>query len=140
MFKVDNLYDVQNVEVISHINTVLRAHVTLQRDVDYMVVDGEVLIVDQFTGRTMPVVVSLKDYTKLSKQEGVTIQNESKTMASITFQNYFRMYNKLAGMTGTAKTEEEEFRNIYNMTVTQILLINLFNVWINQTLFISVKR
>ncbi|HHD0898974.1 TPA: preprotein translocase subunit SecA [Staphylococcus aureus] len=121
MFKVENLYDVQNVDVISHINTALRAHVTLQRDVDYMVVDGEVLIVDQFTGRTMPGLrFSEGLHQAIEAKEGVQIQNESKTMASITFQNYFRMYNKLAGMTGTAKTEEEEFRNIYNMTVTQI--------------------
>lgn len=121
MFKVDNLYDVQNVEIISHINTALRAHVTLQRDVDYMVVNGEVLIVDQFTGRTMPGRrFSEGLHQAIEAKEGVQIQNESKTMASITFQNYFRMYNKLAGMTGTAKTEEEEFRNIYNMTVTQI--------------------
>ncbi len=121
MFKVENLYDVQNVDVISHINTALRAHVTLQRDVDYMIVDGEVLIVDQFTGRTMPGRrFSEGLHQAIEAKEGVQIQNESKTMASITFQNYFRMYNKLAGMTGTAKTEEEEFRNIYNMTVTQI--------------------
>ncbi|HDB8024994.1 TPA: preprotein translocase subunit SecA [Staphylococcus aureus] len=121
MFKVENLYDVQNVDVISHINTALRAHVTLQRDVDYMVIDGEVLIVDQFTGRTMPGRrFSEGLHQAIEAKEGVQIQNESKTMASITFQNYFRMYNKLAGMTGTAKTEEEEFRNIYNMTVTQI--------------------
>ncbi|HDG1291026.1 TPA: preprotein translocase subunit SecA [Staphylococcus aureus] len=121
MFKVENLYDVQNVDVISYINTALRAHVTLQRDVDYMVVDGEVLIVDQFTGRTMPGRrFSEGLHQAIEAKEGVQIQNESKTMASITFQNYFRMYNKLAGMTGTAKTEEEEFRNIYNMTVTQI--------------------
>ncbi|MGP3623816.1 preprotein translocase subunit SecA [Staphylococcus aureus] len=121
MFKVENLYDVQNVDVISHINTALRAHVTLQRDVDYMVVDGEVLIVDQFTGRTMPGRrFSEGLHQAIEAKEGDQIQNESKTMASITFQNYFRMYNKLAGMTGTAKTEEEEFRNIYNMTVTQI--------------------
>lgn len=121
MFKVENLYDVQNVDVISHINTALRAHVTLQRDVDYMVVDGEVLIVDQFTGRTMPGRrFSEGLHQAIEAKEGVQIQNESKAMASITFQNYFRMYNKLAGMTGTAKTEEEEFRNIYNMTVTQI--------------------
>ncbi|HDI7321649.1 TPA: preprotein translocase subunit SecA [Staphylococcus aureus] len=121
MFKVENLYDVQNVDVISHINTALRAHVTLQRDVDYMVVDGEVLIVDQFTGRTMPGRrFSEGLHQAIEAKEGVQIQNESKTMASITFQNYFRMYNKLAGMTATAKTEEEEFRNIYNMTVTQI--------------------
>ncbi|MGO1999739.1 MAG: preprotein translocase subunit SecA [Staphylococcus saprophyticus] len=121
MFKIDNLYDVNNVDVISHINTALRAHVTLQRDVDYMVNNGEVLIVDQFTGRTMPGRrFSEGLHQAIEAKEGVKIQNESKTMASITFQNYFRMYNKLSGMTGTAKTEEEEFRNIYNMTVTQI--------------------
>ncbi|MCD8833337.1 preprotein translocase subunit SecA [Staphylococcus arlettae] len=121
MFKIDNLYDVKNVDIISHINTALRAHVTLQRDVDYMVNNGEVLIVDQFTGRTMPGRrFSEGLHQAIEAKEGVKIQNESKTMASITFQNYFRMYNKLAGMTGTAKTEEEEFRNIYNMTVTQI--------------------
>lgn len=121
MFKIDNLYDVKNVEIISHINTALRAHVTLQRDVDYMVHEGEVLIVDQFTGRTMPGRrFSEGLHQAIEAKEGVQIQNESKTMASITFQNYFRMYNKLSGMTGTAKTEEEEFRNIYNMTVTQI--------------------
>ena len=121
MFKIDNLYDVKNVDIISHINTALRAHVTLQRDVDYMVNNGEVLIVDQFTGRTMPGRrFSEGLHQAIEAKEGVKIQNESKTMASITFQNYFRMYNKLAGMTGTAKTEEEEFRNIYNMAVTQI--------------------
>ncbi|WP_210141723.1 preprotein translocase subunit SecA [Staphylococcus sp. GDY8P90P] len=121
MFKIDNLYDVKNVDIISYINTALRAHVTLQRDVDYMVNNGEVLIVDQFTGRTMPGRrFSEGLHQAIEAKEGVKIQNESKTMASITFQNYFRMYNKLSGMTGTAKTEEEEFRNIYNMTVTQI--------------------
>ena len=97
-----------------------------------MVVDGEVLIVDQFTGRTMPGRrFSEGLHQAIEAKEGVQIQNESKTMASITFQNYFRMYNKLAGMTGTAKTEEEEFRNIYNMTVTQIRQINLCNVTIS---------
>ncbi|MEJ7147020.1 hypothetical protein WL200_12385, partial [Staphylococcus capitis] len=84
-------------------------------DVDYMVHEGEVLIVDQFTGRTMPGRrFSEGLHQAIEAKEGVQIQNESKTMASITFQNYFRMYNKLSGMTGTAKTEEEEFRNIYN--------------------------
>ena len=98
----------------------LKAHVTLQRDVDYMVVDGEVLIVDQFTGRTMPGRrFSEGLHQAIEAKEGVKIQNESKTMASITFQNYFRMYNKL-GYDWYCKTEEEEFRNIYNMTVTQI--------------------
>lgn len=121
MFKLDNLYDLNNVDIITHINTALRANYTLQRDVDYMVTDGEVLIVDQFTGRTMPGRrFSEGLHQAIEAKEGVQIQNESKTMASITFQNFFRMYNKLSGMTGTAKTEEEEFRNIYNMTVTQI--------------------
>ncbi|WP_086428261.1 preprotein translocase subunit SecA [Staphylococcus cornubiensis] len=121
MFKIDNLYDVKHVDVIHHINLALRAHYTMQRDVDYMVTGGEILIVDQFTGRTMPGRrFSEGLHQAIEAKENVQIQNESKTMASITFQNYFRMYNKLAGMTGTAKTEEEEFRNIYNMTVTQI--------------------
>ena len=87
MFKIDNLYDVQNVDIISHITTALRAHVTLQRDVDYMVVDGEVLIVDQFTGRTMPGRrFSEGLHQAIEAKEGVQIQNESKTMASITFK------------------------------------------------------
>lgn len=121
MFKIDNLYDVRHVDIIHHINLALRAHYTMARDIDYMVSNGEILIVDQFTGRTMPGRrFSEGLHQAIEAKESVKIQNESKTMASITFQNYFRMYNKLAGMTGTAKTEEEEFRNIYNMTVTQI--------------------
>ncbi|PTJ87299.1 preprotein translocase subunit SecA [Staphylococcus hyicus] len=121
MFKLDNLYDVRHVDIIHHINLALRAHYTMARDIDYMVTNGEILIVDQFTGRTMPGRrFSEGLHQAIEAKESVKIQNESKTMASITFQNYFRMYNKLAGMTGTAKTEEEEFRNIYNMTVTQI--------------------
>ncbi|MGV3243432.1 preprotein translocase subunit SecA [Staphylococcus sp. 11261D007BR] len=121
MFKIDNLYDVKNVDIIHHINLALRAQYSLQRDIDYMVSNGEILIVDQFTGRTMPGRrFSEGLHQAIEAKESVKIQNESKTMASITFQNFFRMYNKLAGMTGTAKTEEEEFRNIYNMTVTQI--------------------
>ncbi|AVQ34329.1 preprotein translocase subunit SecA [Staphylococcus muscae] len=120
-FKIDNLYDLKYVDVIHHINLALRANYTMQRDVDYMVSEGEILIVDQFTGRTMPGRrFSEGLHQAIEAKEGVKVQNESKTMASITFQNYFRMYHKLAGMTGTAKTEEEEFRNIYNMTVTQI--------------------
>ncbi|MFO3688414.1 preprotein translocase subunit SecA [Staphylococcus felis] len=121
MFKIDNLYDIKHVDIIHHINLALRAQYSMQRDIDYMVSDGEILIVDQFTGRTMPGRrFSEGLHQAIEAKEGVKIQNESKTMASITFQNFFRMYNKLAGMTGTAKTEEEEFRNIYNMTVTQI--------------------
>ena len=121
MFKVDNLYDLDNVNLLSHINTAMKAHITLIKDKDYMVKDDEVLIVDQFTGRAMPGRrFSEGLHQALEAKEGVTIQNESKTMASITYQKFFRMYNKLSGMTGTAKTEEEEFRNIYNMIVTTI--------------------
>ena len=121
MFNLDNLFDLENVNILSHINTAIKAHVTLIKDKDYMVDGDEVLIIDQFTGRTM----QGRRYSEglhqaLEAKEGVTIQNESKTVASITYQNYFRMYNKLSGMTGTAKTEEEEFRNIYNMIVTTI--------------------
>ena len=121
MFNLNNLFDLENVNILSHINTAIKAHVTLIKDKDYMVDGDEVLIIDQFTGRTM----QGRRYSEglhqaLEAKEGVTIQNESKTVASITYQNYFRMYNKLSGMTGTAKTEEEEFRNIYNMIVTTI--------------------
>lgn len=121
MFKVDNLYDVKNVSLMHHINIALKAHRSMLNDVDYVVQDGEIVIVDQFTGRTMPGRrFSDGVHQAIEAKEGVEIQNESKTMASITFQNFFRMYNKLSGMTGTAKTEEEEFINIYNMVVTPI--------------------
>ena len=121
MFKVENLYDVQNVDVISHINTALRAHVTLQRDVDYMVVDGEVLIVDQFTGRTMPGRrFSEGLHQAIEAKKAFKFKMNLKLWRLLHSKTISRMYNKLAGMTGTAKTEEEEFRNIYNMTVTQI--------------------
>lgn len=97
MFKIENLYDVKHVDVIHHINLALRAHYTMRRDVDYMVTGGEILIVDQFTGRTMPGRrFSEGLHQAIEAKENVQIQNESKTMASITFQNYFRMYNKLA--------------------------------------------
>ncbi|MBM6629823.1 preprotein translocase subunit SecA [Mammaliicoccus vitulinus] len=121
MFKIDNLFDVKNVNLMHHINIALKANKTMFKDKDYVVEDGEIMIVDQFTGRTMP-GRRFSDglHQAIEAKEGLEIQNESKTMASITFQNFFRMYNKLSGMTGTAKTEEEEFRNIYNMTVTQI--------------------
>nr|WP_263314003.1 preprotein translocase subunit SecA [Mammaliicoccus sp. Marseille-Q6498] len=121
MFKIDNLFDVKNVNLMHHINIALKANRTMFKDKDYVVEDSEIMIVDQFTGRTMP-GRRFSDglHQAIEAKEGVEIQNESKTMASITFQNFFRMYNKLSGMTGTAKTEEEEFRNIYNMTVTQI--------------------
>ena len=121
-FGLKNLYDLKNVDLTHHINQALKANYTMARDVDYVVAeDGEILIVDQFTGRTMPGRrFSEGLHQAIEAKEGVAIQKESKTMATITFQNFFRMYKKLSGMTGTAKTEEEEFRNIYNMYVTTI--------------------
>src|SRR5699024_10325304 len=120
-FKLDNLYDIKNVAILHHINQALKANYTMERNVDYVVNDGEVLIVDKFTGRTMPGRrFSEGLHQALEAKEAVEIQRESKTLASITFQNFFRLYNKLSGMTGTAKTEEEEFLDIYNMRVTQI--------------------
>ncbi|MEH6937371.1 preprotein translocase subunit SecA [Bacillus sp. JJ664] len=120
-FGVENLFDLKNVNLNHHINQALRAHVTMTNDVDYVVQDGEIVIVDQFTGRLM----KGRRYSEglhqaIEAKEGLKIQNESMTLATITFQNYFRMYKKLSGMTGTAKTEEEEFRNIYNMNVLVI--------------------
>ncbi|MGX7111304.1 preprotein translocase subunit SecA [Gemella cuniculi] len=121
-FGLKNLYDIKNVDLTHHINQALKANYTMALDVDYVVAeDGEILIVDQFTGRTMPGRrFSEGLHQAIEAKEGVQIQRESKTMATITFQNFFRMYKKLSGMTGTAKTEEEEFRNIYNMYVTTI--------------------
>ena len=120
-FGIENLFDLSHVTLNHHINQALRAHVVMQRDVDYVVQDGEVIIVDQFTGRLMKGRrYSDGLHQAIEAKEGLEIQNESMTMATITFQNYFRMYKKLAGMTGTAKTEEEEFRNIYNMNVVVI--------------------
>ncbi|KWZ82979.1 preprotein translocase subunit SecA [Heyndrickxia coagulans] len=120
-FHIDNLYDIRNVTINHHINQALKANVAMHRDVDYVVQDGEIIIVDQFTGRLMKGRrFSEGLHQAIEAKEGVEIQNESMTMATITFQNYFRMYAKLAGMTGTAKTEEEEFRNIYNMRVVVI--------------------
>jgi preprotein translocase subunit SecA len=120
-FGIDNLFDLKHVTLNHHINLALRAHVTMHRDVDYVVEDGKVVIVDQFTGRLMRGRrYSDGLHQAIEAKEGLEIQNESMTLATITFQNYFRMYEKLAGMTGTAKTEEEEFRNIYNMQVVVI--------------------
>ncbi|MFS0611918.1 preprotein translocase subunit SecA [Lederbergia ruris] len=120
-FKIDNLFDLSHVVLNHHINQALKAHVSMQKDVDYVVQEGEIIIVDQFTGRMMK-GRRFSDglHQAIEAKEGVEIQSESMTMATITFQNYFRMYEKLAGMTGTAKTEEEEFRNIYNMRVISI--------------------
>ena len=120
-FNIENLYDLSNVSLTHHINLALRAHVVMRRDTDYVVQDGEVVIVDQFTGRLMKGRrYSDGLHQAIEAKEGLQIQKESMTLATITFQNYFRMYEKLAGMTGTAKTEEEEFRNIYNMEVVAI--------------------
>ncbi|MBN8235335.1 preprotein translocase subunit SecA [Halobacillus kuroshimensis] len=120
-FKIENLFDLSNVSLIHHINQGLKAHTSMQRDTDYVVEDGEVVIVDQFTGRLMKGRrYSDGLHQAIEAKEGLEIQNESQTLASITFQNLFRMYEKLSGMTGTAKTEEEEFMNIYNMRVVVI--------------------
>ena len=120
-FRVNNLYDVNNTTLVHHINQALKANYAMSLDVDYVVQDGEVVIVDQFTGRLMKGrAFSDGLHQAIEAKEGVKIQQETKTLATITFQNYFRMYHKLSGMTGTAKTEEEEFRNIYNMFVIQI--------------------
>ncbi|MBT2729630.1 preprotein translocase subunit SecA [Bacillus sp. ISL-75] len=120
-FGIENLFDMAHVTLNHHINQALKANASMHLDVDYVVQDGEIVIVDQFTGRLM----KGRRYSEglhqaIEAKEGLEVQNESMTMATITFQNYFRMYEKLAGMTGTAKTEEEEFRNIYNMNVIVI--------------------
>jgi preprotein translocase subunit SecA len=120
-FGIDNLFDIKHVTLNHHINLALKANVAMQRDVDYVVQEGQVVIVDPFTGRLMQGRrYSDGLHQAIEAKEGLEIQNESMTLATITFQNYFRMYEKLAGMTGTAKTEEEEFRNIYNMNVVAI--------------------
>ena len=120
-FSVDNLYDINNTTLVHFITQALKANFAMHRDVDYVVSEGKVIIVDPFTGRLMPG----RNYSEglhqaIEAKENVQIQEETKTLASITFQNLFRMYNKLSGMTGTAKTEEEEFRDIYNMYVITI--------------------
>ena len=121
VFKIKNLYDINNTVLVHHITQALRANYLMSKDVDYVVQDDEVVIVDQFTGRLMKGrAFSEGLHQAIEAKEGVTIQQETKTFATITFQNFFRMYKKLAGMTGTAKTEEEEFRNIYNMFVITI--------------------
>ena len=120
-FKLENLNDIDNSDIVHHINQALHAHGNMKRDIDYIVKDGEVLIVDEFTGRIMyGRRYSNGLHQAIEAKENVKIANESKTLATITFQNYFRMYNKLAGMTGTAMTEESEFREIYNLDVISI--------------------
>ena len=120
-FHLNNLYDMQNNELVHYINQALRANYSMKKDFDYVVQDGEVLIVDPFTGRIMK-GRQWSDglHQAVEAKEGVKINQENKTVATITFQNLFRMYKKLSGMTGTAKTEEEEFRNIYNMYVIAV--------------------
>lgn len=120
-FNIDNLYDIRNVNLLHHINNALRANYIMTKDIDYVVQNNQVIIVDAFTGRLM----HGRQYSEglhqaIEAKEHVEIKKETRTVATITFQNYFRMYKKLAGMTGTAKTEEEEFRNIYNMYVVEI--------------------
>ncbi len=119
--KGESLYDIENVAVVHHLNNALRAHKLFQRDKDYIVRNDEIVIIDEFTGRMMPGRrYSEGLHQALGSQEHVTIQPENQTLASITFQNYFRMYNKLSGMTGTAATEAEEFGNIYGLEVLEI--------------------
>jgi len=118
---VDNLYDPRNIEILHHVNQALKAHVLFKRDVDYMLKDGQVVIVDEFTGRLMP-GRRWSDglHQAVEAKEGVKIENENQTLATITFQNYFRMFEKLAGMTGTADTEAVEFKQIYDLDVVVI--------------------
>jgi len=118
---VENLYDPANMEILHHINQALKAHTLFKRDVEYVVKEGEVLIVDEFTGRLMP-GRRWSDglHQAVEAKEGLRIQQENQTLATITFQNYFRMYKKLAGMTGTAETEAEEFQKIYRLDVAVI--------------------
>ena len=120
-FQVENFNDLDNTDIVHNVNQALKAHGVMKRDKDYIVKDGEVLIVDEFTGRIMyGRRYNAGLHQAIEAKEGVKIADEQKTLANITFQNYFRMYNKLAGMTGTAKTEEEEFREIYNLDVVCI--------------------
>ncbi len=121
LLKIDNLYDPLNMETLHHVQQALRAHALFKLDVDYVVKDGEVLIVDEFTGRLMP-GRRWSDglHQAIEAKEGVKIENENQTLATITFQNYFRMYEKLSGMTGTADTEAEEFHKIYKLDVVVI--------------------
>src|SRR5918998_1209235 len=118
LLRVENLYDPRNIEILHHVTQALRAHALFRKDVDYVVKDGEVIIVDEFTGRLMP-GRRWSDglHQAVEAKEKVKIANENQTLATITFQNYFRMYTKLAGMTGTADTEAQEFHTIYNLDV-----------------------
>ncbi|MEG0468273.1 MAG: preprotein translocase subunit SecA [Longicatena sp.] len=120
-FKIDNLYNVEHTQLVHHITQALKANYIMKNEVEYVVQDDEVVIVDQFTGRTMPGrAYSDGLHQAIEAKEGVSIKEETSTLATITYQNFFRLYDKLAGMTGTAKTEEEEFLDIYNMRVVEI--------------------
>ena len=120
-FGIENLADIENVGLQHYINQALKAYGTMKRDIDYVVKDGEVIIVDEFTGRMMfGRRYSNGLHQAIEAKEGVKIENESKTLATITFQNLFRLYKKLSGMTGTALTEEDEFRQIYGLDVIEI--------------------
>ncbi len=121
LLNLDNLYDAQNIELLHHVYQALKAHYLYRRDVEYMVKDGEVIIVDEFTGRLMP-GRRWSDglHQAIEAKEGVEVKNENQTLATITFQNFFRMYNKMSGMTGTADTEAVEFKKIYNLEVVVI--------------------
>jgi preprotein translocase subunit SecA len=117
----ENLYDIENVTVVHHVNQALRAHKLFQRDRDYIVKDDQVIIIDEFTGRMMPGRrYSDGLHQALEAKERAAIQPENQTLASVTFQNYFRLYEKLAGMTGTAATEADEFMDIYKLDVVEI--------------------
>ena len=121
LLKGESLYDVENVAIVHHINNALKAHKLFSRDKDYIVRNDEIVIIDEFTGRMMPGRrYSEGQHQALEAKEKVTIQPENQTLASITFQNYFRMYSKLGGMTGTASTEAEEFGNIYGLEVVEV--------------------
>jgi preprotein translocase subunit SecA len=121
ILKIENLYDPKYIELLHHINQALKAHTLFKRDVDYIIKDGEVIIVDEFTGRLMPGRrYSEGLHQALEAKENVKIENENQTLATVTFQNYFRMYDKLAGMTGTADTEATEFKKIYDLEVVVI--------------------
>ncbi len=121
LLNINNLYEPRNIETLHHVTQALRAHTMFKRDVDYLVKDGQVIIVDEFTGRVMPGRrYSDGLHQALEAKEKVKIEKENQTLASITFQNYFRMYKKLSGMTGTADTEAEEFKKIYNLEVLVI--------------------
>lgn len=121
MFGIPNLYDIQHTQLVHHIQQALKANYVMMRDVEYVVQDNEIVIVDQFTGRTMKGrAYSDGLHQAIEAKEGVTIKEETSTLATITYQNFFRLYDKLAGMTGTAKTEEEEFLDTYNMRVISI--------------------